>query len=167
MNRNALDSIVGLVTDRDLVFTIFAVYSRFEYALKRTNFLKARDKAEPDWDKYSNSIRGQLLVVDNAEFRQAVRYLFAEPPKTQVIAADGQLKWQPTTRGQGETDERYLLRLVGTVRNNLFHGGKYPDPFGPVPDVGRNQQLLESSITVLETCLVISPAVGSAFAEVA
>jgi hypothetical protein len=39
---------------------------------------------------------------------------------------------------------------MGTVRNSLFHGGKYPYPFGPVVDVARNRQLLESSIAVLE-----------------
>jgi hypothetical protein len=83
------------------------------------------------------------------------------------VVAGNQLQWQPTVQGPGETDERFLLRLVGTVRNNLFHGGKYPYPFGPVPDVARNQQLLESAIAVLERCLAISPNVGSAFAEVA
>lgn len=165
MDRESLGKIVELVTDRELVFTFFAVYSRFEFALKRTGFFKAKDKAEPDWDKYGNSIRGKLLRVDGAEFQRAVQYMLEEPPKTQVIGPSGGLEWQPTTQGQGETDDRYLLRLVGTVRNNLFHGGKYLS--GPVSDAGRNQQLLESSITVLEACLAISPDVGSAFAEVA
>src|SRR5688572_1012862 len=105
MRRNTLGSILELVADRDLVFAFFAVYSRFEYALKRARFLKPKRKAEPDWDKFANSIRGMLFTVDDAQFQAALRYLLAEPPRTQVIAPGGQLEWQPTNKGPGETDE--------------------------------------------------------------
>ena len=166
MKRGAYSRLLALVTDRDLVFEFFAVFSRFEYALKRAGFLRQKDKAEPDWSKFSESIRGRLLPVKDTAFQAARKYLLADPPKTQVIVAD-QLGWQDTVKGTGETDERYLLRLVATVRNNLFHGGKYPYPFGPVSDAARNRQLLESSIAVLECCLRLSPEVNLVFADVA
>jgi hypothetical protein len=166
MKREALGSIVGLVTDRDLVLAFFAMFSRFEYALKRARFLKQKEKAEPNWDLFSNSVRGQLLSTNDEDFQTARQYLLSEPPNTQVVAGN-ELQWQSTVAGPGETEEHYLLRLVQTVRNNLFHGGKYPYPFQVVPDIVRNRQLLESAIAVLERCLAISPAVGVAFTEVA
>jgi hypothetical protein len=164
--RDVLGKIVGQVCDRDLVFAFFATFSRFEYALKRTRFLKQKEKAEPDWDKFSNHIRDQLHGMDRTKYQKARAYLLNNPPKTQVIVHD-RLEWQATLQGHGESEERYLLRLVATVRNNLFHGGKYPVPLGPVPDVVRNRELLTSALTVLECCLELSPAVRSAFGEVA
>jgi len=38
----------ALVVDRDLVFHFFALFSRFEYALKRCGFVRAGDRAEPN-----------------------------------------------------------------------------------------------------------------------
>src|SRR4030095_10590367 len=99
-------------------------------------------------------------------FKTACDYLTSDPPQKQIVS-ERSLWWKATVRGNSESIEAYILRLVRTVRNNLFHGGKYPSPFGSVSDVGRNRQLLESAITVLETCLATSPAVGSAFAELA
>jgi hypothetical protein len=35
-----------------------------------------------------------------------------------------------------------MCSLIRTVRNNLFHGGKSADPFGPVLEAARNRQLI-------------------------
>lgn len=48
------------------------------------------------------------------------------------------------------TEIGWLLTIVKIVRNNLFHGGKYP--YTPLPEPARDTQLLESSRIVLETC---------------
>jgi hypothetical protein len=64
MSHEAITNIIGLATDRDLVFAFFAAYSRFEYALKRSGFLKAQDKAQPDWDKFASaSVEGEKLYI--------------------------------------------------------------------------------------------------------
>jgi hypothetical protein len=156
----------ALVPDRDLVLRFFAVFSRFEYSLKRCGFLKAGEKAEPNWDKYANSLRGRFEGVQDEAFREAVAFLVNQPPMTQVVTG-ADLNWKATVQGNGEYHERFVLRLVSTVRNNLFHGGKYPLPLGPMDDVARNRRLLEASITVLMRCLELSERVQSTFEEAA
>lgn len=150
-----------LVDDREVVFEFFAVFSRFEYALKRSDFLEHDDgRAEPNWDTFANTLRGRLADVRDPAFLEARRFLLSEPPKTQ-IAAQRQLGWEDTTRGPGESEERYLLRLVSTIRNNLFHGGKYPYPFGPIEEPSRDRRLLQAGVVVLQACLSLSPQVNS------
>lgn len=155
-----------LVVDRDLVLQFFGLFSRFEYSLKRSGFLKTGSKAEPNWDKYANSIQGRFGQLQDAEFQKAVAFLLKEPPKTQVVSGNN-LGWSNTLRGPGEHQERYVLRLVSTVRNNLFHGGKYPHPFGPMGDVARNRDLLEGGIIVLRQCLELSDDVRTTFEQTA
>jgi hypothetical protein len=158
--------ITALAVDRERVLDFFAYFSRFEYSLKRSGFLKSGAKAEPNWDKFANSIRGQFAKIQDAAFLEAVTFLRAEPPKTQIVFGNV-LGWADTTRGSGEHEENYTLRLVKTVRNNLFHGGKYPYPSGPVPDVGRNRRLLDAAVVVLSHCLELNSALRSAFEEAA
>lgn len=151
--------------DKQLVFQFFVDFSRFEYALKRTGFLKYRDRrAEANWDTFANSVRAQLGDVRDPDFIEARRLLLSRPPQTQV-AVGGKLGWQETGRGDGESEERYLLRLVRVVRNNLFHGGKYPYPFGPVAEPARDRELLQAGVVILQTCLTLSPEVAAFFGE--
>lgn len=157
---------MALAVDRERVLDFFAYFSRFEYSLKRSGFLKPSKKAEPDWVEFANSIRGHFAKIQDENFLHAVTFLRAEPPKTQVVLGND-LDWEETTQRNGEHDERYTLRLISTVRNNLFHGGKYPYPNGPMPDAGRNRRLLEAAVTVLSKCLELSSAVRSAFEDAA
>jgi len=157
---------MALAVDRERVLNFFAYFSRFEYSLKRSGFLKPGNKAEPDWDEFANSIRGHFAKIQDATFLDAVTFLRAEPPKTQVVRGND-LDWAEAIRGKGEHDERYTLRLISIVRNNLFHGGKYPYPNGSMPDAGRNRRLLEAALTVLSQCLELSSAVRSAFEDAA
>jgi len=154
----------SLVADRDLVLQFFAYFSRFEYSLKRSGFLKSGTKAEPNWDTYANTLRGRFTDVQDPVFRGAVTFLLKEPPKTQTVSGKS-LDWRDTVRGDGEHHEQYLLRLVRTVRNNLFHGGKYP--LGPMHDVARDRDLLKAGIVVLGQCLELSKRVRASFEEAA
>ena len=72
------------------------------------------------------------------------------PPKRQIVREDGSLTWEDLKR-ENVTAIRWLLKIVRRVRNNLFHGGKYP--YTPLPEPARDTQLLESSLIVLEACL--------------
>lgn len=154
-----------LVTDRNIVYQFFGFFSRFEYALKRRGYLKPGKKANPNWEEYANSIQGRFRRVKDTDFSKAINLFLKEPPKTQVVSGNN-LTWVDTIQGPGEHEEHYILRLVRTVRNNLFHGGKFPIPIGPLADVARNQKLLEAGITVLRQCLEFSPDVSSAFREI-
>ncbi len=66
-----------------------------------------------------------------------------------------------------ESQDEYLLRLVRTVRNNLFHGGKYPYPECVVEDAARNRGLLEDSLAILDQCLAMNERLDGHFAEAA
>ncbi len=137
--------------DSNLITEFFFVFSRFEYALKRAGYVKPkRRNAEPDWDAFGDSIEQRYSREDNPELAKAVDYLLHKPPKRQIVGDDGSLTWEDLAR-ENVTEVRWLLLLVRRVRNNLFHGGKYP--YTPLPEPARDTQLLESSLIVLGTCL--------------
>jgi hypothetical protein len=166
MPKDPEEVILALVEDKDLIFRFFAVFSRFECALKRGGFLKKQERAEADWDSYVNQLRGQFATVKAPVFKTACDYLTSKPPDKQIVSGNS-LGWKATVRGNNESIESYVIRLVRTVRNNLFHGGKYPYPVGPLSDAGRDRRLIESALAVLEECLRLSPDVRYAFEEAA
>jgi hypothetical protein len=151
----ATASLLRSVTDGegDLVVRFFVFFSRFEYALKRAGFVKSgrNDEAEPQWDAFAESIRGKLSKTANRKFQMARAYLLSHPPKKQRYTAAANLHWVDNPMRASESDEQYLLRLVRDVRNNLFHGGKYPVK---QHDEGleRNRRLLRHSLTTLQYC---------------
>ncbi len=161
------DTIIdALGIDRAVVLKFLGVFSRFEFALKRSGFLEASEQAEANWDTYADSLRGRFESVKNQRFIEAVAFLKKAPPRRQVVSGSD-IDWKDTPVGDGEHHEKYVLRLVRVVRNNLFHGGKYPIPIGPLEDVGRNRELIEASVAVLAECLQLSPNVQAAFDETA
>jgi hypothetical protein len=154
--------------NRELVFRFFVNFSMFECALKRAGFLQhPRNKegyAAPDWKKFADSLGGCFAGVHDGPFGQAVALLKASPPQQQVVK-QGQLGWASQPQLASESAEAYLLRLVKTVRNNLFHGGKYPAV--AVEEAARNRDLLEACLVVLEKCRQLSPQLETWFAEAA
>ena len=138
--------------DINLITEFFFVFSRFEYALKRAGFVKRdRRNAEPNWDAFADSIERRYDPNESPKVARAVNYLLSEPPKRQIVENDNSLGWKDSNR-DNETEIRWVLLLVRRVRNNLFHGGKYP--YTPLPEPARDTQLLESSLAILEACLV-------------
>jgi len=158
------DIVEALGIDRVLVLRFLVVFSRFEYSMKRSGFVKGHDPVEPDWDTYANGLRSKFQSVNDPGFSAAVKILVDAPPRKQILSGSS-LDWKTTIVGAGEQHESYVLRLVRIVRNNLFHGGKYPVPVGPLEDVGRNSLLLQASLTVLKQCLQLSPELRTAFEE--
>jgi hypothetical protein len=138
--------------DCDLVYKFFWQFSVFECALKREGFLKSRrdGSAWPDWDEFAKGISGSFSDVLSRDCQQAISVLTTAAPRKQVVV-NGRLAWQVNKQGDGETFEAFVLRMVRTVRNNLFHGGKYPD--GPIEEVARDRDLLRAGCHVLEECL--------------
>ena len=109
--------------------------------------------------------RGRFKKVKNAKFQQAVGFLKREPPKKQIAEPNGVLDWVDSKQGPGESDEQYVLRLIRTIRNSLFHGGKFPTC--PVFDEARNHKLLLAGIVVMIQCLRLRDSVREVFKEVA
>lgn len=146
-----------LVFDSDdtrtkLVWNFFALFSRFECALKRAGYyIKGKKLAQPNWDTFANSLQNRFDANSSADLKRATDYLNSHPPKRQVIK-DDHLDWEDQFRQANESDIQWLLRLIRLIRNNLFHGGKYRYPAGPIADSSRDQKLLESGIIVLLAC---------------
>jgi hypothetical protein len=152
------------LTDQRIVFHFFSLFSRFEYALKRGGFLRHGKTAKPNWEAYSKTLLGSFSKVNDEGFKKACDYLKDLPPRRQVVVQH-RMDWEDTIQESGEFMERYLLRLVRIVRNNLFHGGKYPYSFGPTRTADRNRRLLEASVVILKQCLSLSPDLERIFRE--
>jgi hypothetical protein len=157
-----------LSADPKLVFRFFFVFSRFEYALKRAGFFKRdRKPAEADWKTFGKHLDDLLAATTEAKFKRAYLYLVeGEPLKRQVVAgSNNALRWEAACKGCGESEGEYLLRLVCTVRNTLFHGGKYAAPDGSFDDPARNNRLLESCLIILKQCLSLDAHVREFFED--
>jgi hypothetical protein len=152
--------------DRDLVLDFFWKFSVFECALKREGFLRTgrNSQAEPDWDRFGREIPGRFARVSLPGFTEAVEKLTQLSPRRQVVR-DGRLGWEPIVRKDEDSDEEHVLRLLRTARNNLFHGGKYPD--GPVDEIARDRDILRSVDAILEGCYEIHDGVKKHIDEAA
>jgi len=142
-----------LALDRELVLDFFWKFSSFECALKREGFLRATRSgaAEADWARFGSEL-SPFAHVAVPGFQESVRELNHLAPMRQVVR-EGKLAWEPIARHHGESADVFTLRLLKTARNNLFHGGKYPD--GPIHEIARDRKILIAAIKVLDGCYEI------------
>lgn len=157
---------MGSKVGRDLLLEFFLTFSRMEYALKASGFFKPGrgnpPNAGPDWDRFAVSLRDKFQSEDNPQLREACEYLNDSPPWKQVIV-NNELTWDsPSAWPANESDIEYLLKMVGSVRNNLFHGGKH-NRLHEGPE--RTKKLLNSSLVILKRCLALSPKVQKYFVD--
>lgn len=128
-----------------IAFDFFYWFSRFEFALKENRYLRnsaVGANAEPGWDRFVNEWSGQYSVSDEA------KELIAASPKRQVVAANGDLEWEHVGLNECHNDLAKVIRLLKTVRNNLFHGGKHgADGWD---DAARTEKLLKLGMAVLD-----------------
>lgn len=151
----------------ELVLSFVAVFSRFEYALKRCLMLQNRTEmadAKPKWEELSASPgfeeRFQRQTLSQ---KAAIGALLRERPHKQVVKA-GASDWHSPTYPYPEGSSLLVLQLVRNVRNNLFHGGKFP--MRPVDGSERNAELIAGSLVILDHALDCSPeGVRNAFDE--
>lgn len=94
-------------------------------------------------------MQGRFAQVAARGFAEAVAKLKLLAPQRQVVRGD-RLGWAPIVQGPGESEAAHVLRLLKTARNNLFHGGKYPD--GPIAEVARDRDILRSALAILDGC---------------
>ncbi|EGQ9939823.1 MULTISPECIES: hypothetical protein [Vibrio] len=105
---------------QQLVYAFFLQFSRLEFALKESGYVKAglRDSAEPDWkrfiEQYSDS-----YALDKLE-----KELMSKPPLRQVYRNE-QISWVDFEFPEESTELNNLVFALKTMRNNLFHGGKF------------------------------------------
>ena len=144
MNTPFLDEIYNRVDfDRELVFKFFTIFSLFEYALKKANFIERNSSyLKTDWISFAKKIDDCFDSSSPSELKAAVDYLLKNPTKRQILNNDG-IAFIKT-----EASENSLIQLVNIIkqtRNNLFHGGKF------IYDRQRDKKLLESSLIILES----------------
>ncbi|MGA3132458.1 MAG: hypothetical protein ABSD59_16765 [Terracidiphilus sp.] len=134
---------------RDLIFQFFWSFATFECAMKRAGLCKAGPyhMAEPNWRAFEEGIRETALGSES--FKVAAKALIELAPKCQVVDA-GKLGWETAEQGQADV-VGYALFLLRTVRNNLFHGGKY-EHGGPIQDVARDTEILTVALALLGEC---------------
>lgn len=125
---------------KDLACEFFAVFSRFEFALKEGGFVKGEGRASPDWQRFAR----EVVLEADGPVAVSLGYLIAYPPQIQTP----NLKWKSLAL-QGKTDRAKALESIQRVRNNLFHGGKHP----PMSAPGRDAELVTASLAVLYAVL--------------
>lgn len=131
---------------RELACEFFAVFSRFEFALKEAGYVHINrfNRAIPHWDRFANEAGSRLQVSAGSELDAAITYLTGEPPEVQTSAQG----WSQAPL-RGDTLGAMAIDAVQRVRNNLFHGGKHT-PHSPP---GRDEKLVRLALVVLGACL--------------
>jgi len=152
--------------DPSLLLSFFLIFSRFEYALKRSSYCIVNNSdykiLRADWCKFGKYVKEAFSkrVPKHKELEGAILYFETRPPKEQ-IKKNNQIAWKAIIVRRD--DIQTIIKAVKIVRNNLFHGGKYPS--GPVEDPSRNDELIRHSITILKHLLSSSKDVESLYYE--
>ncbi len=152
-----LDAVKLPDNQRKTVCEFLLVFSRFEFALKKARYLhKPRASAiGVDRKKFADDVNVSLQEkLKTPEQRERLDPLLNRPPMEQVIDEHGNLKWKKIPPG---SDAKSLLDSAYRVRNNLFHGGKWP------PEPARDEELLRSVLALIEICLQVHKDVAEAY----
>ena len=141
----------------DLACEFFAVFSRLEYAMKESGYMRINrfNRAVPDWDRLAASAPNHFQVIPGSELSEAIDFLNNEPPQVQTAAQ----QWQVVPL-RGIAPVSTALDAAQRVRNNLFHGGKHT-PHSPP---GRDEALVRASLTLLLACVSQIPGLEAAYA---
>lgn len=131
-------------------FQFFVFFSRFEYALKRAGFLQDKSDdalAMPAWDSFANCLGSKFF--EELKASNSIETILSAPPSKQIVK-DNKVSWRKVDKTASIQD---LFGHIRRIRNNLFHGGKYPVPDGPQKELARNATLLSEATHVLDKAL--------------
>jgi hypothetical protein len=133
---------------KELTLEFFATFARFEYALKRSGYVVGDDKsASPSWDRFAVDLRN-MGDAALAPVLAGCVYLREHPPKKQVVR-NGNLEWAVRPAAGSPIED--VVLSIRTVRNNVFHGGKFPTEI--VEEPLRDRRLIEECLAVLKALL--------------
>jgi hypothetical protein len=154
-----LHNVVWLSEDEDspAVSSFFRYFSRFEYALKRSGYVRQGYDSEPavDWGRYARQIERVYTRDLDEHFEAAVTVFLSEPPRRQQLSDGGEIYWLPIEFRSRDSEAWRVLTWLRAVRNNLFHGGKFDDEV--VADPARNGRLIAAGLFVIDGLLDVSP----------
>jgi len=122
----------------DLIYEFFAVFSRFEYALKNGGYLSVwtvptRSGEEkqyhgPDWRRFARHTERdyQRARCDNqSEFYQATTYILSQPPKLEIAIQTTNGTTSPIWKVDFEefqpptSDEKLLINTLIILRTSI------------------------------------------------
>lgn len=151
------------IENEEVLLKFLVLFSRFEYALKRSNFYnKGKKSAEADWPSFIKEIKDSFNTEKSKEIKNASSYLITYPAQEQIIKK-GSLDFAIHPSSSEGQEIRKIYNSIRITRNNLFHGGKFP--LKPVKDESRNIQLINNCIVMLEYLLTLNQTVESYFWE--
>ena len=155
-----------LGVEKEVVMEFFVVFSRFEFALKKAGYLRAgrECRALPDWTTFESRYEDCFDTQSEPKLSEAWDYVYQNPPMRQVVA-DGRLDFETDPRLDDKSPFKRATLAVRTVRNNLFHGGKFPNS-GVVDDPARKTKLLRTCLRLLYEMLELAPDVKAEFEHV-
>lgn len=107
---------------KSLAFDFFYWFSRFEFSLKENGILKNEkvgENAEPGWEVFVNKYANDFSHTNETRKLQNLN------PKRQKVATNSELKWCNVGLNDCKSELCIIVRLLKTIRNNLFHGGKH------------------------------------------
>lgn len=141
------------------VCEFFAVFARFEYAMKASRYCghDRHGNAVPDWRSLKANLGGPICEMHIDVIDKAIDYLLDDPPQVQKVVDEGP-QFQPVPL-DGDTVGAKAIEAAKRVRNNLFHGGKHT-PHSP-PE--RDTKLLRSASAILDACLMVDPELKTEF----
>jgi hypothetical protein len=119
-------------------FDLFAVFQRFEYAMKRGGFRKT-DKPEAAWWTFAAAMPPDFF--DRMRQSADAEILFSDPPDRLVMSGTS-VDWSKAPAPVTNVVE--LFASISTVRNNLFHGDKSHD-------YGRDDKLVVAALYILNS----------------
>jgi hypothetical protein len=136
--------------------TFLLIFSRFEFALKTIGYVRLGEYSIiVTWRKFADD----YIVDFDTSQNTTAKYLplITSPPSHQTLV-DDKLEWvEEPPKEPSDADLRWLLEMVYRVRNNLFHGGKWPI------DGTRDTVLVKSSMWVIAKCLELNGPLKSAY----
>lgn len=160
--------------DQRLLLDFFLSFSRFEFALVSGGFYlavqrpknkkkeegKEFDGVKSDWRSFEKSIKDIFDKNAEQDLIVACTYYLDDPPR-RLSLINRQLMWETQTLREGESESEFLLRMVRSVRNNIFHGAKHN--IGPHEEKMRTELLLSNALIILKYSLHLSPHVEAIY----
>ncbi|MNR84318.1 hypothetical protein D3C72_151160 [compost metagenome] len=144
-----MDEITADLSSR--AFDFFYWFSRFEFALKENGYLKSHQsgaKAEPGWEEFV--VKWNIHYLPSLKAKE----LLASPPERQIVLGNDTLDWKSVGLADCRSELEKIVRLIKTVRNNLFHGGKHGG--AGWDDAKRTESLLVLSKDLLDEFAVLA-----------
>lgn len=148
--------------DRDLVRDFLFVFSRAEYALKATGFVKVgpHDVPKIQWTDFARELGDRLFNCPDAAIENAQQYLVENPPKKQTYGTHG-LVWKERRQRSDQSSAEFLIESATQVRHNLFHGGK--DLMGRLAE--RDRELVQAAMLIIAFAISLHPQVEKVFQD--